>query len=135
MSFKLVNPPTVHKAAPTYSQVQITPISPTHDLVTIAGQVGIDTKTGRIPTSYREQVRLALESLGDCLESVGATSANLIKLTHFSVDLDPKDTSRSELLQKFLGGHRPPGTLVGISALAVPELLYEVDAMAIVQRK
>ncbi|KAL6241713.1 hypothetical protein RBB50_011495 [Rhinocladiella similis] len=133
-SFRLVNPPTVHEAAPTYSQVQITPISPTHDLVTIAGQVGIDTKTGRIPSSYREQVQLALESLKHCLESVGATPSNIIKLTHFTVNLDPKDHSRSELLQEFLGGHRPPGTLVAVSALATPELLYEVDAMAVVQR-
>lgn len=134
MSFKLINPPTVHEAWPTYSHVLSTPISPTCTLVTIAGQVGVDAETGRIPTTFAEQVRLALGNLGRCLESVGAGPANIINLTHFVVNLDPKDTSRSEEFLKFMAGHRPPGTLVGVAALANPALSYEVQAMAIVHQ-
>ncbi|KAB8218866.1 YjgF-like protein [Aspergillus novoparasiticus] len=134
MSFKLIDPPTIHESSATYSHVQATAISPTCTLITIAGQVGVDSKTGKIPKSHREQIQLALENLRECLESVGATAANLISLTHYVVNIDPNDRSRSELLVKFLGGHRPPGTLVGITALAHPDLSYEVQAMAVVEK-
>ncbi|KAB8199931.1 Endoribonuclease L-PSP/chorismate mutase-like protein [Aspergillus parasiticus] len=134
-SFKLINPPSVHDAWPTYSHVQTTPISPTCTLVTIAGQVGVDAKTKDIPSSHTEQVKLALENLRECLKSVGATPKNLIKLNHYVVNLDPSDTSMSEILLDFMAGHRPPGTLVGVAALAHPKLLYEVEAMAIVQEE
>ncbi|KAJ5825839.1 hypothetical protein N7474_002977 [Penicillium riverlandense] len=135
MSFKLINPLTIHKASPTYSHVQATAISSTCTLVTIAGQVGVDAKTGKIPPSHAQQVQIALKNLGECLESVGATPANIINLTHYVVNLDVNDSARSELVVKFLDGHRPPGTLVGVAALAHPELSYEVQAMAIVLEK
>lgn len=135
MPCTLINPATVHEAWPTYSHVQVTTISSTCTLITIAGQVGVDAKTGKIPSTVNEQFELALNNLSKCLESAGATPANLIKLNHYVVDLDPNDTSRSEILLKFMAGHRPPGTLVGVAALAHPELFYEVDAMAIVEKK
>ena len=134
MSSKTIDPPTIHEASPTYSHVQETSISPTCTLVTIAGQVGVDAKTGKIPKSHAEQVRIALKNLDECLKSVGATAANLINLTHYVVNLDPNDTSRSEVVLRFLAGYRPPGTLVGVTALAHPELSYEVQAMAIVEK-
>lgn len=132
MSFKIIDPPTIHESAKTYSHVQATKISPTCTLVTIAGQVGLDRKTGQIPSSVAEQMQIALQNLNECLKAVGATPANLINLTHYVVNLDPNDNSRSDLVVKFLDGHRPPGTLVGVSALAHPSLLYEVQATAIV---
>lgn len=134
MSFELVNPSTVHAASSTYSHVLATPISSTCTLVTIAGQVGVDAK-GKIPSTLKEQVELALANLGECLRSVGGTPANLINLTHYVVNLDPSDTSRTEVFSKFMSGHRPPGTLVGVTALANPALLYEVQGTAIVHRK
>jgi enamine deaminase RidA (YjgF/YER057c/UK114 family) len=105
--------------------------------ITIADQVGVDYKTGKIPSSHKEQVQLALENLCECLESVGATPANFINLTHYVVNIDTNDSSRSrsELLVKFVGGHRPPGTLVGTTALAHSGLSYEIQAMAIVETK
>lgn len=135
MSFKRIDPPTVHRSAATYSHVQATSISSTCTLITIAGQVGVNSKTGDIPSNHREQIQLALENLRACLESAGATSANIISLTHYVVNLDPNDRFRSELLVDFLGGHRPPGALVGVTALAHPGLSYEVQAMAIVEKK
>lgn len=95
----------------------------------------MDAKTGKIPTTLNEQFELALNNLGKCLESAGATPANLIKLNHYVVDLDANNTSRSEILLKFMAGHRPPGTLVGVAALAHLKLLYEVDAIAIIEKK
>jgi len=132
MSARLINPPSVPPPRPTYSHIQTTPISSTSTLVTIAGQIGIDPDTKSVPPTFSEQVQAALENLGRCLAAVGATPADIIKVTHFVVDLDPKDTSRAEAWIKFVGDHRPPSTLLGVAALADSTLLYEVEAMAIV---
>ncbi|KAJ5205108.1 uncharacterized protein N7498_005987 [Penicillium cinerascens] len=135
MFSKLINPPTIHGSSTTYSHVQATGISPTCTFITIAGQVGLDFKTGEVPSSLAEQIQVALQNLNERLKSAGATPANLTSLTHYVVDLDPNDTSRSELVVKFLAGHRPPGTLVGVAALAHPSVLYEVQATAIVHKR
>jgi len=134
MSSRLINPPSVAAPRPTYSHIQTTPISSTSTLVTIAGQIGLDPDTKTVPPTFSEQVQVALANLGKCLAAVGATPADIIKVTHFVVDLDPKDTSRAEAYVKFMGDHRPPSTLLGVAALADSNLLYEVEAMAIVQR-
>ncbi|KAL6241698.1 hypothetical protein RBB50_011480 [Rhinocladiella similis] len=131
MSSKLINPSTVHDAWPTYSHVQSTRISPTVTLITLAGEVGVD-KDGQFGKSFQEQVSVALENVRRCLASVSATPADIINMTHYVVGLDPNDTTLSEELLQFFAGHRPPGTLVGISTLANPNLLYEVQAQAII---
>lgn len=135
MSSQLINPPNVHPPRPTYSHVQTTPISSTSTLVTIAGQIGVDPDTQSVASTFAEQVQVALANLGKCLAAAGATPADIIKITHFVVNLDPKDTTRAAAYVKFMGDHRPPSTLLGVAALAEPSILYEVEAMAIVHHK
>jgi len=132
---KLVNPSNIVAPRPTYSHVQTTPISATHTLVTVAGQIGFDPETKLVPSTFTEQVQLALANTGKCLAAVGATPADIVKVQHFVVNLDPHDTSRGEAWVQFIGDHRPPSTLLGVAALASPEVLYEVEVMAIVQSK
>lgn len=135
MHFQLIDPPTVPESSAVYSQVLAARISPTCTAITVAGQVGLDAKTGDIPTTLAGQVQVALQNLGECLRSVGATPADITNMTHYVVGLDPSDKSRSErseLFVKFLDGHRPPAAMVGVSALAHPSLLYELQVTALV---
>ncbi|KIW93302.1 uncharacterized protein Z519_05907 [Cladophialophora bantiana CBS 173.52] len=135
-SFQLINPSDVPPPRPTYSHVQCTPLSSTSTLVTIAGQIGVDISTGTAPEDFIAQVEIALSNLGKCLAAAGATPKDIVKMTQFVVNLETSDNAaRSEAYCKFLGGHRPPSTLVGVAALAAPNWLYEVEAMAIVHHK
>ncbi|KAF2468794.1 YjgF-like protein, partial [Lindgomyces ingoldianus] len=115
---------------PTYSHVCIAPLGPAK-LVSIAGQIGMDG-TGEVPSSFTEQVRVALENLKKCLASAGAMPKDIVKVTQFVVNLDATESTRGNLWLEFVGEHRPPSTLVGVAALASPELLYEVEATAVV---
>ena len=135
MSSRLINPSSVPPPRPTYSHVQTTPISPTCTLITIAGQIGVDPETRTVPSTFAEQVEIALENLRNCLTAAGAEPKDIVKIQHFVVNLDPKDTSRAEKYLKFIGDHRPPSTLLGVAALAEPGMLYEVEAMAVVHQK
>jgi len=132
---QLINPPNVRPPHPIYSHVQKTPISSTSTLVTIAGQIGVAPDSNAAAATFAKQVEIALANLGKCLEAAGATPANIIKVTHYIVNLDPNDKSRLAAYTKFIGDHRPPSTVVGVAALAWPDLLYEIEAMAIVQQK
>ncbi|KAK5065041.1 hypothetical protein LTR84_000876 [Exophiala bonariae] len=132
---QLINPAGVRPPHPIYSHVQTTPLSPTTTLVTIAGQIGVPPDSASAAATFGEQVEIALENLKKCLAAAGATPADIIKVTHYIVNLDPKDKSRLAAYTQFIGDHRPPSTVVGVAALAWPELLYEVDAMAIVHQK
>jgi monoamine oxidase len=48
------------------------------------------------------------------------------------VNYDLVDRKRNELYLQFLNGHKPPSTLVPVEKLGSPELLFEIEVMAIV---
>jgi monoamine oxidase len=68
-----------------------------------------------------------------CLVAAGARLRDIVKVTHYVVNYDPAERSRNELCMKFLNGHKPPGTLVPVEKMAAPEILFEIEVMAIVE--
>lgn len=126
-----LKPPDVAPPKPTYSHVSTITISGPTKIINVAGQIGADP-TGYVPPSYPLQVEFALANLKRCLAVAGATTRDIVKVTHYIVNYDPTDGSRGQLYLSFMEGHTPPSTLVPVPALADPELLYEIEAMAIV---
>ena len=74
------------------------------------------------------------ENLKVALNAVGADFKDVAKLTTFVVGLQPDDRLMiaDTIKAYFPPGQRPAHTLVGISALAVPDLLIEIEAIAVV---
>jgi monoamine oxidase len=68
-----------------------------------------------------------------CLTAAGATPRNIMSNTHYVLNYDPTDTTRNVLFGEFLDGHRPPGTLGPVEMLAAPQLLFEIDVVAVVE--
>lgn len=138
LEVRIDNPPNIHKpAAPEYSHVAMVPLTDNVTLVTFAGQVGMDTDCKIAPT-FAGQVERALDNLGKCLAFAGCGPESIIKITHWMVGPrnDADEKTRARLYTEFLGGRQPPpDTLVRISALAIPQLLYEVEAMAVVRKQ
>jgi monoamine oxidase len=60
-------------------------------------------------------------------------SVGYCQITHYVVNYDPAQRGRNELCLKILNGHKPPGTLVPVEKLAAPEILFEIEVMAIMQ--
>lgn len=82
------------------------------------------------------QVERCYVNVGTALAAVGGTFEDLAKLTVYVVDWTP------EKMPRFMEGVArasarlgsvpvPPGTLVGVAALDVPEHLVEVEATAV----
>lgn len=77
-----------------------------------------------------EQARQALANLGQVLAAAGATPADVVKVTVYLRRVDDRPKI-NPLRQEFFGEHRPASTLVEVSALVHPDLLVEVDAVAV----
>lgn len=127
---QIFNPSTVHPPVPTYSHISITPLGANTRLITIAGQVG-KTQSGETPPDFIDQVNLAFENVGKCLEAASASVKDIVRVVQYVVNLLPQDPRRAQAYVKFFGDHRPPSTLVGVEALAEKELLYEIEVTAV----
>jgi enamine deaminase RidA (YjgF/YER057c/UK114 family) len=103
--------------------------------VYIAGQVAIDS-VGRLVGAgdLRAQGEQVFINLGRALASVGGTFADLVKTTTF-ITSAAQGGSLREVRSKYIDPTRPPAnTLVYVSSLAVPGLLVEVEAIAVLRK-
>lgn len=103
-------------------------LSPQARLLYIAGQLGV-TGDGKFAAGIAGQAEQAWRNLGTVLQAAGMGYEDLIKVTHFLVRREDIGAYR-EVRAKFLGKHAPASTLLVISALARPEALIEVEAVA-----
>lgn len=116
---------------PTYTPVVRTTGGTT---VYISGQVSADAEGNVVGAGdFEAQARQVFSNLRLALASVGADFTHVAKITTYIVDYRPelRDTygaARSEAM----GDALPASTLIGVQALAVPEYLIEVEAIAVI---
>jgi reactive intermediate/imine deaminase len=123
-----VNPPELTK--PTgYTHVVK---SNTGTTIYISGQIAFD-RDGKVVGAgdFRAQTIRVFENLKAALASAGATFADVVKVTTFLTDMKHAPILR-EVRAGYFGPNPPAGTLVQVSALVIPELLIEIEAIAVV---
>lgn len=125
---QIVNPGPLPDPSPNgYSTAVIAPASAR--LAFVSGQGGQD-HTGALSPDFATQVRQAYANLGAVLEGLGAGPERVVKLTTYVVDHDPsKLGSLTEAVMALFGDRLPAQTLVGVAALALPPMLFEVEAV------
>jgi enamine deaminase RidA (YjgF/YER057c/UK114 family) len=111
-------------------------VVPGGEIVVVAGQVGVDA-SGRVvtPGDVGGQTRQALANVAAVLRAAGCTMQDLVRfqtfLTHAS-DIDGFMRARREAFPAYFpDGVYPPNTLLVVSRLVQPELLVEIEAMAV----
>ena len=100
--------------------------------VYIAGQLGLDmdNKIVGAPGDFRAQATKAIENLAAALASVGAGLSDVVKITNYLTDMSHIGIYR-EVRDELFKMPRPASTAVGISALARPGALFEIEAIAV----
>ena len=98
-------------------------------LVFIAGQVGI-RPDGTVPDTAAEQIRLAFTRLGAILRHQGLGFEHLVELVSYHVRIDEQLTVFREIKDEFVTRDFPAWTILGVAALARPNLLIEIKAVA-----
>lgn len=94
-----------------------------------AGQTGRDID-GRIGDSIEEQSDFAMRSLYHIVKEAGMTSDDVIKMTIYYLDPAHLPVIVAARNRYFGDDFRPASTAVGISALANPAYLVEVELVA-----
>jgi len=80
--------------------------------------------------SMEAQARAVMTKIRLLLEAAGATLADVIKITIYVTDISRR-AELGKVRGEFFPGNKPCSTLVEIKALAGPDLLIEIDAVAI----
>jgi enamine deaminase RidA (YjgF/YER057c/UK114 family) len=117
---------------PAYSHVVVASGART---IYIAGQVSIDEEGGVVGEGdLAAQTTQVMQNLGLALKAAGASYANIVKIVTFVVGYKPElRPIIGQARSAFFEGMTPPAsTLVGVSALAAPEWLIEIEAVAVV---
>jgi enamine deaminase RidA (YjgF/YER057c/UK114 family) len=113
-----------------YDAYHFAPATRVGDMIWVSGQVGIDAAM-RPGDGMEAQARLAFEGLKAVLEAAGASPADVVELMTFHTDLRGDMAAFSKVKDAFFPHRYPSWTAVGITQLAMPELLVEVRAVAV----
>jgi enamine deaminase RidA (YjgF/YER057c/UK114 family) len=99
-----------------------------------AGQVSIDERGALVgPGDLAAQTAQVMRNVGLALAAAGAGYADIVKITTYVVNYKPEDRAVIGKARAafFAGGTPPASTLVGVAALALPEWLVEIEAVAV----
>jgi len=125
---KFTNPKTVH-APFGYTHVVESKGGRT---LYVSGQVGLDLSGNLVGASFPAQTQQAFENLKAVLEGAGASFKDVVKLNIHVVDISQLPAFR-EVRDKYIDTANPPAsTAVEVSKLYAPEVLIEIDAVAVV---
>lgn len=115
-----------------YGYAQAYVISGRRDLLICSGQTandenGVPLKAGEMPG----QIMLAFANLKAILDEAGWQVADIVQIRIFTTDVD-LFMQHGDVLSTCLNkaGCTPAQTLLGVSRLAFPEMLVEIEALA-----
>jgi enamine deaminase RidA (YjgF/YER057c/UK114 family) len=132
MPKEYLNPNSLFSSLPHgFSQVVI---ATGRKMVFVSGQTAWDgRKNIGGGDSVLEQARQAFRNLEKAMESAGGTLKDVVALRIYVVDYQAESgTAVGIALREFFSPENPPAsTWIGVSALAVPEFLIEIEATAV----
>ncbi len=78
------------------------------------------------------QIELALDNLEAVLAEAGMDLSNVVRLNTYTTDVDAVYQNYGLIAERFgAAGVQPPGSLLGVARLAYPELMVELEAIAV----
>ena len=132
MPKEYINPNSLFPSLPHgFSQVVI---ATGKKMVFVSGQTAWDAKKNIVGgDSVLEQAREAFRNLEKAMEAAGGTLKDVVALRIYVVDYQAESgTAVGIALREFFSPENPPAsTWIGVSALAVPEFLIEIEATAV----
>ena len=133
---KVVTPKTFGAPLGMYSHGMV---APGGEIVVVAGQVGMGQGGQVAGGDVVAQTKQALDNVRAVVEAAGCSIRDVVRfqtfLTHAG-DIDGFMKARAEVFPRYFpDGAYPPNTLLVVSRLVKPELLVEIEAMAVKSSK
>jgi len=96
---------------------------------------GADMVDGQRVLDVAVQTRAVIENIGDILGAVGARLADLVQVTCYLVDMGDFAAYNAAYAEYFDAARGPTRTTVAVRALPHPDLLIEIQAIAVLPAK
>lgn len=114
-----------------YNQAEV--IEGAKRMLVCAGQTATDAEGAPAHAGdMAAQLTLALENLDAVLAGGGMSLTDVVRLTIYTTDVDALFPHYGILAERLASaGVTPPATLLGVTRLAFPDLLVEIDATAL----
>ena len=126
---ELVNPPELHPA-PGFSHIAIATGT---KVVHFAGQVALDPQFRIVGgADLGEQTKAAMRNLEVALRAAGVSWSDVVRRTVYTLQPTEYETITAAIDEITGGAEHPAQTIVGITGLAVPGLLIEIECTAVV---
>jgi len=125
---ELINPPDLHPA-PGFSHVAVA-----HGtrVVHFAGQVALAPDFGLLGADdLGEQTKAAMRNLKVAMDAAGVGWDDIVRRTIYTVHPTEYETITAAIDEVTGGAEHPAQTIVGITGLAVPGLLIEIECTAV----
>lgn len=130
-----LNPPGLPDWAGTFSQVVVARPAGAR-LIWVSGQVAVDADHRVVgPGDLARQAERAFGNLSMALEAAGASPDDVVRLGIYVKNLRPEDGAviRKALRRVFVRDTLPASTWLGVTSLALDDLLIEVEATAVIK--
>lgn len=124
----------IHKIATNpdwYRSYRISQAVVANGMIYVSGQAGFTEDGVTVPGGFRAQGRQAFRNVGAVLAEAGATLADVVKVGIFVRDMTVNLPDVLELRAEFLTEPFPADTLLEVAALAQPDWLIEIEAVAL----
>ena len=130
MELRNINPWTWQDAA---GFVQGKEISGMEKVLICAGQTSVDADGNPVhPGDMAAQIAQSLDNLKTVLDQAGFRMSDIVRLNYYVTDMEQflaaEETGGQLLVDE---GVRPASTLLGVTALFLPELLVEIEVTAV----
>jgi enamine deaminase RidA (YjgF/YER057c/UK114 family) len=98
-----------------------------------AGQTASDEQGNTVAGDMGAQAAKALDNLETVLAEAGLSLANVVRLNYYVTNMDHFFEEAAPVVGERLGraGIQPSSTLLGVTRLAFPDLLIELEATAV----
>jgi enamine deaminase RidA (YjgF/YER057c/UK114 family) len=131
MERRIVNPWTWQNQM---GYVQANDVSGAQRTIFLSGQGSVDAEGAPVhPGDMEAQLNQTLDNLETVLREAGAGLSDVVRLNIYTTDVDgffeAYGVAAGRLAQ---AGCRPASTLLGVTRLAYPEMLVEIEATAVV---
>ena len=114
-----------------YNFSQAWKVDKSQSMVFVSGQASLSSD-GEIlhENNFEGQAHVTIQNIKTVLEHAGGSLENVIRLGIFITDME-NFPSFVKILGEYFPGEKPANTVLGISCLALPGLMIEIDAIAV----
>ena len=101
------------------------------NFVFTSGHVGWVPETHEAPAGIEAQTAQALENLKSVLQAAGTSLEHVVKVNIFLTNIADDFAAMNQVFRRYFPKNPPARTTVGVAALARPDLLVEIEMVAL----